>query len=501
MNKIKLLVAALVIGIVSFFGINRMIGENATALNMAARDCNGNSVIYCGAINTQELKEKYAANATGDLPALLAHFGISGEMVNGMTAKAGHVTRTGDVVVDGKVVATGASSVGRENGDGSGTPFSVGDRQYFLHPSGGNWMPGVEAIGALVWLDANGQYVAGIMTACGNPLSAIAVPVPVYRCDSLVAKQLSRNQFNFTTNATAQGGATITGYTYNFGDGNIVRDDANVTHVYAKPGTYNVTVTVHINTGTAAVDVNCTAQVTVTPEMCPVPGKEHLPKDDPGCFEDKPGIVIEKTVHKKDRVYPRTAGATANEEHAKVGVNEEFFYYIVVKNTGNIPLVNAVVTDKAPAEVVLTRAEVGTIKNNVWTYTIPKLEVGKTVSFTVYAKYAKYATGTHKNTVCVDTPTVPGGPDDCDDATTETTEDITVCDTRDNTIKTIERSEFDGSYMTTDQSKCAPTPPPAPPTPTELPKTGVGESIGSIFGLGSLAGVGYAYAASRRSIR
>src|SRR5690606_6500315 len=156
--------------------------------------------------------------------------------------------------------------------------------------------------------------------------------------------------------------------------------------------------------------------------------------------KEAPSISIEKTVNGK--------------EHVKVPVGTEFTYEITVRNTGNVTLKDAVVTDNAPSQATLVSASAGKIDGNKWPYTIPELKAGESKSFTIKAVYKKYAEGVHKNNVCVDTPTVPGGPDDCDDATTETDEPIEVCDLTDNTIKTIERSEFDEKTMTTDLSQC-----------------------------------------------
>ncbi len=524
MKKLKALIVGALVAVVAFAGVNYLAGDNALALNPSARDCNTNSIIYCGAITPSELKQKYAANKTGDLPAIYSHYGVSAAMINGMTQKQGYVTRSGNVVYNGKTVATGAHSLGRHaNG---GTPVTINGHTYYAHSSGQNWAAGVDAIAVHIWFDANGQFVTAVYYSCGNPLWATPVPVPpkpVYKCNSLTAstnKITAGQSVKFTTSATAQNGASVSSYSYNFGDGTIVRNaGATASHTYSKPGTYTITATVYVsvNGQVVAAGGSCEATVVVSPEMCTVPGKEQYPKDSPLCVEDKPSISISKTVN--------------DLEHVKVAVNETFEYEIVVKNTGNVVLKNAVVTDKAPSEVTLISGNVGTVKNNTWTYTIPELKVGESKSFTLKAKYAKYMNGIHKNTVCVDTPTVPGTPDDCDDATTETHENITVCDLTDNTIKTIDRSEYDESHMTTDQtkcgnmhvcviadkvekdiakkdfdsntmttdlSKCVETPAPTPTPVVELPHTGVTEGFGSIVGLGSLVGVGYAYITSRR---
>ncbi len=72
---------------------------------------------------------------------------------------------------------------------------------------------------------------------------------PAYSCDLLTATPGDNRTATFTTNATAGGGATITMYSYDFGDNTPVlnTDKASVTHTYAKPGQYASHVTVQFN--------------------------------------------------------------------------------------------------------------------------------------------------------------------------------------------------------------------------------------------------------------
>lgn len=161
-------------------------------------------------------------------------------------------------------------------------------------------------------------------------------------------------------------------------------------------------------------------------------------------------------------------------EHKKVALNQEFTYQIVVTNTGTMDLKNVTVTDNAPAHVQFIAADKGTIANNKWSYVIPELKIGQSVSFAIKAKATAEVAGKIVNTACVDATEITGTPDDCDDASVEV-------------------------------SKTPVTPPepetpttPTPETPGELPTTGITESLMAFIGLGSLvASVGY-YIASRR---
>lgn len=367
--------------------------------------------------------------------------------------------------------------------------------------------PGTYPATVVVNVLADGKAVkTAVSEKCSVKIVIPQPPKAIYACESLkVDKITDRVKVDFTATASASN-ATIKSYTFNFGDGksevvNTPAKTAKVSHTYADtPKSYTAEVIVTMSDGSIAKRT----------DACKVP---VVIKDKP--VEKKPSIDIIKTVNGK--------------EHAKVAVNTEFTYEITVRNTGNVDLKNAVVTDNAPSEVTLISASAGKINGNKWTHTIPELKVGGSAKFVIKAKYAKYSKGTHKNTVCVDTPTVPGSPDDCDDATTETSEKIEVCDLTTNmiitiessefnestmtkdltqcddmkvciietkTITTIKKNEFDESTMTTDLSKCEVT----PEVPVELPKTGLDTFIGGGLGIGSLTAAGYYWSASRRNL-
>ncbi len=348
-----------------------------------------------------------------------------------------------------------------------------------------------------------------IQAACGNLLSW-SVPQPSASCDKLVVAPVSRTKFRMTGSASGKNGASVKEIHYyiydaaskpvnatNGGPGG----SSTVTLDVQSAGTYKFQAHAVTSVGTVT-SMQCTQMVTV-------------------AEEEKPAINIVKTVNGK--------------EHADVMVGEEFTYEIVVSNTGNVDLKDAVVTDTAPKEVTLIKGSEGTVSGGKWTHTIPVLKKGESKKFTITAKYEKYAEGTHKNNVCVDTPTIPGGPDDCDDATTKTDDDMEICDLNDNQVKRIKRSEYDSSHMTedltkcgnmkvciiktkeiktiakkdydestmtTDESKCAETPVTPPTTTvTELPRTGIVDMMSGALGLGGLAAVSYAYVLSRRNLR
>lgn len=574
----KFFVAA--ISLVATIGAVVALNVTGTGILAANNPCTDDQIVRCGVTSTNDLLDKYDRNV-GDIKNIYSHYGISRDDIAGKTSvmKLGTVMRNGDVVVDNKVVATGAYSVSRikyTSVDTGREPRAVpiNGTTYYEGPDMGTFKKGINSVSAFVYM-RNGQFHKAILIDCANPLIATPEPAePIYSCDSLTAQKIERNKFEFTSNATAKNGAEIVSYNYDFGDGTKKNNESKtITHVYntdvAKTYTAKVTVNIKVN-GKVQVVSGDNCQKTVTVEKKPVEPKpvftceglkisEKISRTEfkltatasaenatiksytfkfgdgksetvstnaktatvkhtyPDTAEEK-AYTAEVTVTMSDG---QTAKANENckvvvtvkekdapsiaidkkvndKEHAKVAVGEVFTYQIVVRNTGNVVLKNAVVTDTAPEEVTLLSASTGSIDNNVWTYTIPELKVGESKSFTIKAKYEKYVEGTHKNTVCVDTPTIPssGKPDDCDDATTETDEPIEVCDLTDNTVKTIKRSEFDPSHMTTDLDKCAEI----PVTPPELPKTGMETFISGGIGIGSITAAGYYWAASRRNL-
>src|SRR5207244_431067 len=96
------------------------------------RDCDNNAVLRCGALTTAELQQKFQGSG---VIALFRSFGISTQDMNtiGSTAIAGQVTRGGDVIVNGRIVATNAETAGRQNMPGS-TPIIAGGVRFFRRP-------------------------------------------------------------------------------------------------------------------------------------------------------------------------------------------------------------------------------------------------------------------------------------------------------------------------------------------------------------------------------
>lgn len=98
---------------------------------------------------------------------------------------------------------------------------------------------------------------------------------PLYSCDAVTVAKLGDRKVRVSVDTTAQNGASIKGYTYNFGDGTtpLVTDKNPAEHTYAKDGNYvvNVKVAFDVNGETKVVDsAKCAGQVTFTTPNTPV---------------------------------------------------------------------------------------------------------------------------------------------------------------------------------------------------------------------------------------
>jgi PKD repeat protein len=108
--------------------------------------------------------------------------------------------------------------------------------------------------------------------ACKVPVSV--APEASYSCDSLTQSKISRTEFKFNAAASAANGATISKYTFNFGDGKTAdvttaAKTATANHTYDKAGTYTAKVSVTVKVGTATKVVEgpkCSVSVTVEQE-------------------------------------------------------------------------------------------------------------------------------------------------------------------------------------------------------------------------------------------
>ena len=282
---------AVTVSAVVFFGI--LGADSKAALPV---DCDNNSIIKCGGVTSAELASKYTKNDTGDLPAIYQNYGLTAnEMTHADTmAKMGEVRKDGTVVVNGEVVATDATSIGRQNIFSGSTTKSIGGKTFYDTPPSRSFAR--DSIVAYVFFNQDGTFKAAVLTSCGNPVTGKPKPKPpVYACDGLVAAPISRTEYGFTGSASASNGATIASYTFDFGDGSsqTVTSPNDVKHTYAKEGSYTATLTVSVTVSGAdktVTSAKCTTEISIAPEEC----KPGIPVGDERCTdkpkECKPGI-------------------------------------------------------------------------------------------------------------------------------------------------------------------------------------------------------------------
>src|SRR3990167_495379 len=244
-----LVIAFFTLGLLSFGVLGLTKQDNAMALT---RDNSANAIMTGGAADAAEFRTKFNQNAQGDLPAIYGHYRIPRDM----QVVQGQSFRDGTVRVNGRVVATNAQSIGRQPISGS-HPISIAGKTYYETPNSAAFMS--DGLPTMVALDAAGNFKYAVINGCGNPIYATPTPTPPtpppvqetpkYSCTNMTINHISNTRKSFTATAAASGGATITGYTFTFGDGSTQEStNATVEHDFA-PGSYTTRVTVKFKVG------------------------------------------------------------------------------------------------------------------------------------------------------------------------------------------------------------------------------------------------------------
>lgn len=241
-----------------------------------AADCTPNSIINCGFAtnNANDFAAKYKANATGDLTAIYSKYGMQPSELNKFvsSAKPGVAMKNGDIVVDGRVVATGGVSLGRNaNSHYHQDTVNINGKTYYASRAQDVFLN--DSIPVLVMFNDKGVMQFAVMSVCGNPTWGNPV-VPNYACNDLQKTAVSGkdNTYDFSTSASAGNGAAIDHVVYDFGDGSAQVTKTNPTdkvqHTYTKEGNFTAKVTVYVklpggNSQIIAPAGNCTKPVTV----------------------------------------------------------------------------------------------------------------------------------------------------------------------------------------------------------------------------------------------
>lgn len=311
--------------------------------------------IDCGTLqgNVDAFKSKYNTNKSGhsaspsvkkdytDLQTVYNWAGASKSLVDGMTAKntaMGTLYKDGHITVNGETVATDAYVTARFSGPSG---FTKVTGNVYARKTTTSFAQSSAKV--LVVYKANGQVAFAVMVDCGNAIKVTPKPPkeqpkPVYSCDLLTLTKKTDTEYNFSGKASAQN-ATITGYTFDFGDGqnktvSTSATSANTSHTYAKPGTYKVVlkVLVSVNGKTQTVtNDKCTGTVTVPTPVVPVVSCDSLAFNKTGentyAFTAKAtakdativSYVFDYGDQKSDTVTTAAATANSNHSYAKAG--------------------------------------------------------------------------------------------------------------------------------------------------------------------------------------
>ncbi|MEO5691245.1 MAG: hypothetical protein ABIQ64_03605 [Candidatus Saccharimonadales bacterium] len=236
-------------------------------------DCSDNAVVNCGVHTVNELQSSYK----GDVKAVYNHMGITDGMVSGTAnIKEGVVTKSGDVLVGGKVIATDAISVGRTNKPGS-TAFTAGGTTFYQRSTSSTFTS--SQLDAYVMVDNTGKFLGAVIKSCGNPVKAtpVVVKVPAAACTAVTAHKLTRTTYRFTGTATVKDGATISAYVFavkgpsatnSYTVASTTTTATTPTVTVTAAGTYTVTLTVKTSLGDKT-GANCATTFTVEKEKTP----------------------------------------------------------------------------------------------------------------------------------------------------------------------------------------------------------------------------------------
>lgn len=276
----KLLIAIGVLSVVA--GI--WTGLSAQSNPGTTRNCTGNAVIRCGTFNQSEMNSRLTASSR----AVFSHFGIS---TNLSGAKNGTLKANGDVVVDGKVVATGAQSVGRGTKAGA-KPLKIGGQNFYQHSARSAFLGYDTPV--FVFFNSDGTFKNAIAKICGNPIIATPKPkpkpTPKYSCDNLAVTKISRTSFRFSSSYTAQNATyRSTTYVVRNASNRVVQNSTSNTFTTSTPGKYTVEarVTFVVDGQTKTVTgPKCKKEFTVEPapvkkiEVCELDSKKVITIDE-----------------------------------------------------------------------------------------------------------------------------------------------------------------------------------------------------------------------------
>lgn len=164
--------AALLIVAIGSFSLQALALSLPTSCNDAS-----NEVIWCGVATPAQLEYDYnhgdGHNSAVSIQNIYSYFGITAADISSMQTKAvaGSVTKSGDVLVNGKVVATNAITAGRQTIPGS-TAVTYHGTTFYKRPPSVSFL--ANSLSAFVVMN-NNRFSFAILSSCGN--SIVATPI------------------------------------------------------------------------------------------------------------------------------------------------------------------------------------------------------------------------------------------------------------------------------------------------------------------------------------
>ncbi len=133
----------------------------------AAQDCDDNAVIWCGATYPSDVVKAATQgdghNSSADISSIYAASGIDPNLIS--STVEGTVTKAGNVLLlNNRVVATNAQSVGRQFMEGSTAMANV-----WIRPTSVSFVS--DSLPAYVYMQ-NNQFMWAVIKSCGNPVTA-----------------------------------------------------------------------------------------------------------------------------------------------------------------------------------------------------------------------------------------------------------------------------------------------------------------------------------------
>ena len=353
----------------------------------------------------------------------------------------------------------------------------------------------------------NGKNVTVDGAKCATNVTFNTPVTPKFSCDSLKAEKQTGRTVKFTGAATATGGATVSQYIFDLGDGNTNTTNSNVTtHTYANDGTYTVNLKVEFLVDGKTVSDNgpeCSVTVkfeTPNPEV-PVYTCDSLKADKlgdrkvkfTGAATAKNGAVIANYIYN----FGDSATATTNNNMVEHTYAKDGTYTASLK-VEFIVDGKTVSKDGKQCEVTVNFDTPEEPKKPVFSCDL--LSVAKTGGRTVKLT----ADATAKNGATIKRYVYSFG-DGGEQTTDKNVVEHTYAKDGKYVVRVKVQVAVDNQTVTAEDDKCAavvefttPTTPETPTTPGKLPDTGPGAIAAAFAAVSGVGSLGFSLITRRR---